>query len=242
MNAVRTNSVALTTPPVHPLDGMFARATMSSQAASPQPAPAPTVEQNPPPTLEASPLESVNAGPLEAIALPASVSKPPTIPEGPPQTQKSMAAVPTPITMEAASHQEKTALDSETLRAEISAAMVEGGHETAGALFEAGTWEWNGTDLRIMVAASKTLLGLVYTAQAQQIVRDSFRKITGSNRTVRVEPGDPALADTERVQAKPASRDQTDANARPQDHPLVRHAQELFRAEVRSVVSLRDSR
>ncbi len=129
-----------------------------------------------------------------------------------------------------------------TKRTEISAAMVRSGHETAGALFEAGTWEWNGSELRILIGASKTLLALIYTAQAQQIVRDNFRKITGSSRAVRVEPCEPAVGNTSKAQTELAPKGQADANARPQDHPLIQHAQELFHAEVRSVVSLRDSR
>ena len=242
VNAARSNSVAPKTPETHPLDGMFARTTTSSQPASSLPAPASIGKQTSTPTLETNPSKSVETDRLEAIAHPTSDPDVPIISAQTTITQKSVAAAPTAIVEEAASPQEKTAVDSETLRTEITAAMVQGDHETASSMFEAGTWEWNGSELRILVGASKTLLGLVYTAQAQQIVRDSFRKITGSNRTVRVEPGEPSVANSNKVQSKPAPRDPADANARPQDHPLIRHAQELFRAEVRSVVSLRDSR
>ncbi len=126
------------------------------------------------------------------------------------------------------------------LRVPICEAMVQGGHETAGSLFEAGTWEWNGSELRIRVGASKTLLDLVYTTHAQQIVRENFRRLTGSNRAVKVEPGEASNTDAGKAQTKSTPRDPANPEARPQDHPLIRHAQELFRAEVRSVVSLRD--
>ncbi|MEO6830247.1 MAG: hypothetical protein ABI164_10605 [Acidobacteriaceae bacterium] len=118
--------------------------------------------------------------------------------------------------------------------------MIQGGHETAGSLFEAGTWEWEAGELRVKVGASKTLLGMVYTTHAQQIVRDTFRQLTGSGRTVKVEPGETS-AFNGKSQAKPIPRDPVAGEQRPQDHPLIRHAQELFHAEVRSVVSLRDS-
>lgn len=132
-------------------------------------------------------------------------------------------------------------VDREMLRARISDAMIQGGHETAGSLFEAGTWEWDGSELRIRVAASKTLLELVYTSQAQQIVRDMFRKLTDSGRAVKVEPGEAsAAAKKNQAPTKQVPRNPDTSGERPQDHPIIRHAQELFKAEVRSVVSLRD--
>ncbi len=131
-------------------------------------------------------------------------------------------------------------VDSEMLRSTISLAMVQGGHETAGALFEAGAWHWDGSELRIQVGASKTLLGLVYTTHAQQVVRDTFRRLTGSARAVKVEAGETPAVDANKTPLKQSPRDSTNPDARPQDHPLIRHAQELFNAEIRSVVSLRD--
>jgi DNA polymerase-3 subunit gamma/tau len=134
------------------------------------------------------------------------------------------------------------AMDADTIRAAICNAMIGGGHETAGSLFEAGTWDWDGNELRVKVGASKTLLGLVYTTHAQQIVRDRFRQLTGSGRAVKVEPGEAPANANGKTTVKQIARDSVSGDTRPQDHPLIRHAQELFRAEVRSVVSLRDPR
>jgi hypothetical protein len=131
-------------------------------------------------------------------------------------------------------------VDIETLRAGMSQALLDGGHETAAYLLEAGKWEWNGTELRVQVAASKTLFEMMYPLQAQQIVREFFRQAAGSGSKLKLEPGDPTAAKDGAVRRKQASIATLENSARPQDHPLVRHAQQLFSAEIRSVVSLRD--
>jgi DNA polymerase III subunit gamma/tau len=136
--------------------------------------------------------------------------------------------------------------DSDRLRAAICEAMLRGGHETAGSLFEAGAWNWDGSELQIRVDASQTLLELVFTADAQRIVRGKFQQLTGSNRAVLVEPGEQSPAQNGKSRSDPSFANPPDARSgeaeRPQDHPLIRHAQQLFHAEVRSVVSLRESR
>jgi hypothetical protein len=95
--------------------------------------------------------------------------------------------------------------------------------------------------LRVRVAASKTLFDMMYPAAAQQLVKDAFRQAAAAGRTIRLEPGDPAAGNGKKPQAKVNLAPPADGGTRPQDHPLIRHAQQLFSAEVRSVVSLRDS-
>lgn len=155
---------------------------------------------------------------------------------------ESPAPVALPVNVPVAGSDAKinSSVDTATLRAAVAEALAQGGHETAASLFEAGTWEWNGSELRVCIGASKTLLEMIYPTQAQQIVRDVFRKLTNSSRAVRVESDGTAAAN--KAAPPQATRTETDASGRPQDHPLIRHAQELFRAEVRSVVSLRDPR
>ena len=132
------------------------------------------------------------------------------------------------------------AVDVEPLRAAMSQALIQGGHETAGYMLESGTCEWNGNELRVRVAASKTLFEMMYPAGAQQLVKEAFRQAATPGRTIRLEPGDPSTTNGKKPQAKVNLPPPTDGGIRPQDHPLIRHAQQLFSAEVRSVVSLRD--
>jgi hypothetical protein len=122
----------------------------------------------------------------------------------------------------------------------MSQALIQGGHETAAYMLEAGTCEWNGNELRVRVAASKTLFEMMYPAAAQQLVKEAFRQTAGPGRTIRLEPGEASAANGKKPQAKVNLAPPTEDGTRPQDHPLIRHAQQLFSAEVRSVVSLRD--
>jgi DNA polymerase-3 subunit gamma/tau len=208
----------------HPLDGVFNRSAVGNTPPQGVPLPKEPV---------AEPLVSSPA-PKEPSLGPSSIADP----QPPIQVEDSARPLPLDSNRSEETQSVDGNVDVETLRLEISAALVERGHETAGTMFEAGMWQWDGTELRVQIGASKTLLGLIYTAQAQQIVREVFRKLTGSSRAVRVEPGEPSAQTPE----KPVARASDPASGRPQDHPLIRHAQELFHAEVRSVVSLRDTR
>jgi DNA polymerase-3 subunit gamma/tau len=248
-------------PPVNPARASnasvaptLARSPEKAFAALPMQAPA---AAQPPTATNSHPLDGMfartaNSAPDKPSAIPVDVPSSPTIfPPGTrteevavfPETKgregasEAAAKLKTVPTMQFA--RENSAIDAETLRTEISRALAERGHETAGTMFEAGTWEWDGSELRVQIGASKTMLGLIHTAQAQQIVRDAFRRLTGSNRAVRVEAGGQGVAN--QVTSPPRASDVVRTD-RPQDHPLIRHAQELFHAEVRSVVSLRDAR
>ncbi|HET9086050.1 MAG TPA: DNA polymerase III subunit gamma/tau [Acidobacteriaceae bacterium] len=209
----------------HPLDGMFSRPASSNTVAQHTPLPSETI---------AEPLvifPAVQQPPSRPTPVPDSQS---SIPVKDPAKLLSQDSLPPPQEAQTVDAN----VDAETLRIQISTALVERGHETAGTMFEAGVWQWDGTELRVQIGASKTLLGLIYTTQAQQIVREIFRNLTGGSRAVRVEPGEPSA----QVAEKTVARASNPASGRPQDHPLIRHAQELFHAEVRSVVSLRDTR
>jgi len=221
-------SASQTAPTPHPLDGMFLKTSIASRentAIAPQ-------------SVEIS---------QDVELADADTGKPAELTTASQDTSRPEASAPSIATAlaqvsESSESAQSSALDAEALRTQISAAMVQGGHETAGSMFEAGLWEWDGAELRIRIGASKTLLGLIYTAQAQQIVRETFRTLTGSNKAVKVEPGEPLAIGQNKTVDRPAVRNSADTIGQPQDHPLIRHAQELFHAEVRSVVSLRTPR
>ena len=242
-----------TTAPVtaesHPLQGMFgnsggtvaARAIAGARpapaAAAPKPQPSASVssqaEKAPvlsPETRQVAPATAATPAIAPVITHP----EPPTV-EAVETSAETPAAAPQPESSQAASPS-----DVEILRAAMTQALTEGGHETAGYMLESGTCEWNGTELRVRVAASKTLFEMMYPVAAQQLVKDAFRQTAGPGRTIRLEPGDPSAANDKKPQTKANLALPIDGGTRPQDHPLIRHAQQLFSAEVRSVVSLRD--
>jgi DNA polymerase III subunit gamma/tau len=211
----------------HPLQGMFG----TSHGSAP----------NPPAVAASRPA-------------PAAVSNSQPVPISSPRPEKAAAIVPSEPPVEAASPsvgttalpiQTETPLpfhtpDVEPLRTAMSQTLLQGGHETAGYMLESGTCDWNGNELRVRVAASKTLFEMMYPAAAQQLVKEAFRQTADSGHTIRLEPGDPTAANGKKPQTKVNLAPPTEGGTRPQDHPLIRHAQQLFSAEVRSVVSLRD--
>jgi hypothetical protein len=209
----------------------------SSPAAAPKPQPSASVSSRaekapalPPETKQVTPATVATPATSPVITQP----EPPTV-EAVETSAETSAAEP-----RAESPQAASSSDVKTLQVALSQALTEGGHETAGYMLESGTCEWNGTELRVRVAASKTLFELMYPATAQQLVKEAFRQTTGPGRTIRLEPGDSSAANGKKPQVKVNLASPADGGTRPQDHPLIRHAQQLFSAEVRSVVSLRD--
>ena len=230
----------------HPLQGMFGTASGSTSIPAAvfasRPANMPETSNTRDASVSQSKPEFISASHAETrVALPSTSTAPPIA-----HSEKTAAEVLNPPTETSAPEASPinpppdAAIDVEALRTAVSQALIQGGHETAGYLLEAGTWEWSENELCVRVGASKTLFEMMYPAQAQQLAREAFRQIAGPGRTVRVEPGDPSLANGKKPRVKPASIATTESGTRPQDHPLIRHAQQLFSAEIRSVVSLRD--
>jgi DNA polymerase-3 subunit gamma/tau len=126
--------------------------------------------------------------------------------------------------------------DLDPLRDAITAALDEQGHNTAASLLGAGRWKFDEDGaIRVEVGVKKTMLGLTMNAEAWKIVREVLRT-TGATQKMTVVPGESA----EPAGGSPRvfSRDSIEGVALA--NPLVRQAQELFHAEVRSVLDLRD--
>jgi DNA polymerase III subunit gamma/tau len=135
----------------------------------------------------------------------------------------------------AAASSGETNLDS--LRTAITAALNEQGHNTAAALLGAGRWRVDEDGaIQVEVGVKKTMLGLTMNAEAWKIVREALRA-AGSTQKMTAVPGEPAAQESEG--ARVWSRDSIEAVAL--GNPLVRQAQELFHAEVRSVLDLREN-
>lgn len=230
----------------HPLDGVFGGGFKNVTVKLAATVPAPT----PPPVPVSAPASRIVHS-TEAKVDPKPTAEPDTA--GPASAQIPTSKAETDLAGSAGTALREHApeanvaaaqtVDAEALRAEICDALIRGGHETAGSLFEAGKWDWDGQELRVGIGASKTMLDMVYTTQAQQIVRENFRRLTGSGQKVKVESDAASAGAGGQAAARQTTRLPMDAGEpgiRPQDHPLIRQAQELFRAEIRSVVSLRD--
>jgi len=123
----------------------------------------------------------------------------------------------------------------ETLRQAVVAGLAAAGHSTAGQLLGSGAWTIDGSNLRIEVPGmGKKMLSLTVNAAAEKIIRQELQRLGGPARFL-VVPGAAGAAAAAEAAAPAAGSIQEEALA----NPLVQRAREIFKAEVRSVVDLR---
>ena len=142
----------------------------------------------------------------------------------------------------AAAADEPAAPDLDRIRDAVCAALEREGHNTAAVLLGAGAWRENGATIEVEVSIKKTMLGLTMNAEAEKICREALRGI-GETRKLVALPGENGR-DSSANRAGSAGRApaQGSIQAIALDNPLVRQAQELFHAEVRSVLDLREKK
>jgi DNA polymerase III subunit gamma/tau len=156
-------------------------------------------------------------------------------PEPPPPVAKAVETVPEPEPPPVEAKASGTDLDK--LREVVTTALDEQGHNTAASLLGAGRWKLDEDGaIQVEVGVKKTMLGLTMNAEAWKIVREALRG-AGATQKMTVVPGETA-AEPSSGAPRVWSRDSIEAVAL--GNPLVRQAQELFQAEVRSVLDLRD--
>jgi DNA polymerase-3 subunit gamma/tau len=127
-------------------------------------------------------------------------------------------------------------MNLDRLRDVVTSALDEQGHNTAASLLGAGRWRMDEDGaIQVEVGVKKTMLTLTMNGEAWKIVREALRG-AGASQKMTVVPGEgtePARGGT-----RVWSSDSIEAVAL--GNPLVRQAQELFHAEVRSVLDLRE--
>jgi DNA polymerase-3 subunit gamma/tau len=164
---------------------------------------------------------------------------PKTLSEPPQVAPEPLQVMPEPP--EAAPEAEKVvpapAADLSHIRDRVTAALDDQGHNTAASLLAAGRWNLDPDGaIQVEVGVKKTMLGLTMNGEAWKIVREALREAGGTQKMT-VVPGE---ASNEPAGATPrtVSRDSIEAVAL--GHPMVQQAKELFHAEVRSVLDLRE--
>jgi DNA polymerase-3 subunit gamma/tau len=126
---------------------------------------------------------------------------------------------------------------ADKLRDAVSQALHDKGHETASALLRAGQWSIADGNVIVSVAVKKTMLSLTMNLEAERIARTALQQ-AGSSAKLVVLPGDGSTSPA--PPAPPIAKGSLQSHAL--DNPLVKQAQELFRAEVRDVLDLRGRR
>ena len=123
----------------------------------------------------------------------------------------------------------------EHVREAIVATLATAGHSSAAQLLGSGTWTLDGAGVRVAVPSlSKKMLSLTVNAAAEKIIRQELQRLGAPARFV-VTAGAGVAPAVDAPPVAPAGSVQEAALA----HPLVKKAQEIFNAEVRSVVDLR---
>lgn len=127
------------------------------------------------------------------------------------------------------------ALDVDALRGALAAALADAGHASAATLVEAAALSVEGTTVQIAVGIGKKMIGLTFNPAAEKILRQELQK-AGAPARFLIVPGETTEGGRSvTAAAKPrAGSIQETALA----HPLVEHAREVFKAEVRSVIDL----
>jgi len=126
-------------------------------------------------------------------------------------------------------------LGIEQVREAVMAALAKSGHSSAAQLLGAGTWTLDGAAVRVDVPGmGKKMLSLTVNAAAEKIIRTELLSLGAPARfLVSGEPGTAPAAVAPPVVVSGSVQEAALA------HPLVKRAQEIFNAEVRSVVDLR---
>jgi DNA polymerase-3 subunit gamma/tau len=126
----------------------------------------------------------------------------------------------------------------EAVRHAIGSALVDAGHSSAAQLLGSGAWTLDGASLRIEVPGiGKKMLTLTVNAVAEKIIRQELQRLGAPTRFL-VVPGDGNIgtAQSEAPMAAPLAGSIQEAAL---GNPLVQRAREIFKAEVRSVLDLR---
>jgi DNA polymerase-3 subunit gamma/tau len=125
------------------------------------------------------------------------------------------------------------------IREAICAALDREGHNTAAELLHISMWNEQGNNIEVQVPKKKTMLALTINADAEVICRRALKSI-GSSHKIAFVPGDPGAASGAPPRSVPSAIP-GGVQAAALDNPMVKRTQELFKAEIRSVLDLREN-
>lgn len=163
----------------------------------------------------------------------------------PPPPARETRREPEPEQPSLAAASPSLAPELDAVRQAIVAALEQANHATAAGLLSCAHWSAEPEGgIRVEAGMKKTMLGLTINAEASKIVRDALRA-TGSTQTIAIVPAEPGVDSGDRTARMPGGAPPMIAPGGIQaialGNPLVRQAQEIFRAEVRNVLDLRES-
>jgi DNA polymerase-3 subunit gamma/tau len=167
-----------------------------------------------------SPAESVGRAAAEAKP-PAAVGLAEQLPE---TTNGALALAP------------DTPPDLDSIRDAVCAALGREGHETAANLIHQGAWAQQGPAIQVQLAVGKTMLALTVNAEAEAICRKTMRAM-GATQKIAFVPSENGTKAAVKDAPPPMAGS---ARSAAMENPLVQKTKELFKADIRSVLDLRD--
>ncbi len=129
--------------------------------------------------------------------------------------------------------EEVTALQAAVVRALLNTR----GQTSAAEQLEDATWTLVGSHLGIQTTLSKTMLPVVFNAEADRILKGTLRDLHPTTLQVELLPGTSLNGHIPAKKNRPAA--QGSAAELAEKHPLVQEAKRLFAAEVSNVIDLR---
>ena len=132
------------------------------------------------------------------------------------------------------------AADLDRIRDAVCAALASEGHETAANLIHQGAWTDQGNAIQVELAVRKTMLALTVNAEAEAICKKAMRAI-GATQKIAFVPGENGNGGAKAGPAKEGPAPVAgSAQSAALENPLVKKTKELFNADIRSVLDLRD--
>jgi DNA polymerase III subunit gamma/tau len=130
-------------------------------------------------------------------------------------------------------------LSIDQVREAIVAALAGAGHTSAAQLLGSGAWTLDSAAVRVAVPGmGKKMLSLTVNAAAEKLIRLELQRLGAPTRFV-VSAGSDAASAPLAQSAAPSIAHVGSVQQAALAHPLVQRAREIFKAEVRSVVDLR---
>jgi DNA polymerase III subunit gamma/tau len=174
-----------------------------------------------------------DGAPRETAPFPVAASEPSGFVQTTTLTEGALAVAPQ-SSIDAASE-----LGVDQVRDAIVAALASAGHSSAAQLLGTGAWTLETAAVRVAVPGmGKKMLSLTVNAAAEKLIRLELQRLGAPTRFL-VSTGSDATPATAASSAAPAVAPVGSVQQAALAHPLVQRAQEIFKAEVRSVVDLR---
>jgi DNA polymerase-3 subunit gamma/tau len=150
-------------------------------------------------------------------------------------TVAALAEEPAPAAEDSPANAREGAPSLDLVRHAIGMALVESGHVSAAELLGTANWTLDSASLRIEVPGlGKKMLALTISTAAEKIIRQELQRLGAPARFL-IAPGDGPVSTSAGASVPMAGSIQETAL----NNPLVQRAKEIFNAEVRSVVDLR---